>query len=91
MKSSTLLKGIFLTLFYNPESKISWQTLDIFQTKIDFSLLKLIFIGNVMDGQWSQFEAKSKCIRDIVRARVIEHNIKEDVWIMGLEICQLKS
>ena len=84
-------KGSILPLFDNPVSQISRQTFDIFQAQKNLLILKLIMVGNIVDTEGCCFKVKTQGIGDIVAARIIEHDIKENIWIVSFEVSQLKG
>ena len=84
-------KGSILSLFDNPVSQIPRQAFDIFHAQKNLLILKLIMVGNIIDTEGRCFKVKTQGISDIVTARVIEHDIKENIWIVSLEVSQLKG
>ena len=84
-------KGSILSLFDNPVCQISRQAFDIFHAQKNLLILKLIMVGNIVDTEGCCFKVKTQSIGDIVTARVIEHDIKENIWIVSLEVSKLKS
>ena len=84
-------KGSILSLFDNPVCQIPRQAFDIFQTQKNLFILKLIMVGNIIDAKGCCFKVKTQGIGDIVTARIIKHDIKENIWIVSLEESQLKG